>query len=178
MIYKFSVEIQGQEREVTVEALDGDRWRVTHDGRSRVLEARQLAGGDVTRTTTWSMLPEGGGQATLVDVDGAAPDLTVTLNNVSIPLKLVDARRKLAQAAVGTRAQATGPAAVKSPMPGKVVKVLVKPGDEVKSGQGVVVVEAMKMENELKTPRDGKIKDVKVSEGQAVESGQTLATVE
>ena len=62
-------------------------------------------------------------------------------------------------------------------MPGKVVKVLVAVGDEVKSGQGVVVVEAMKMENELKSPKDGKVKAVAVKEGQAVEAGQSLVTL-
>jgi len=63
-------------------------------------------------------------------------------------------------------------------MPGKVVKVLVAVGDEVKSGQGVIVVEAMKMENELKSPKDGKVKTVAVKEGQAVEAGQSLVTLE
>jgi biotin carboxyl carrier protein len=63
-------------------------------------------------------------------------------------------------------------------MPGKVVKVLVAVGDEVKAGQGVVVVEAMKMENELKSPKDGKVKAVAAKEGQAVEAGQNLITLE
>jgi len=67
---------------------------------------------------------------------------------------------------------------VQSPMPGKVVKVLVTVGDEVKAGQGVVVVEAMKMENELKSPKDGKVKAVSAKEGQAVEAGQSLVTLE
>ncbi|HEY2744162.1 MAG TPA: biotin/lipoyl-containing protein, partial [Polyangia bacterium] len=67
---------------------------------------------------------------------------------------------------------------IQSPMPGKIVKVLVAVGDEVKSGQGVVVVEAMKMENELKSPKDGKVKAVAVKEGQPVEAGQTLVTLE
>ena len=67
---------------------------------------------------------------------------------------------------------------MQSPMPGKVVKVLVAVGEEVKAGAGVVVVEAMKMETELKAPRDGKVKSVAVKEGQAVEAGQTLATLD
>ncbi|HZS38549.1 MAG TPA: biotin/lipoyl-containing protein, partial [Polyangia bacterium] len=103
-------------------------------------------------------------------------DVTVTAYGVSLPLKVTDARRKLA--GVAARPQASGPLSVKSPMPGKVVKVLVRAGDDVKAGQGIVVVEAMKMENELKAPRDGKIKEVQVQEGQAVEAGQTLATLE
>jgi biotin carboxyl carrier protein len=111
-----------------------------------------------------------------VDVDGAAPDLTVTVAGRTLPLKLVDARTKVASAAAPARQ--SGLLAVRSPMPGKVVKVLVKAGDEVKAGAPVVVIEAMKMENELRAPRDGKVKDVSAKEGQTVEAGQSLATLE
>jgi pyruvate carboxylase subunit B len=148
--------------------------RVTHGARSRVYEAVRVAGN--ARASTWSLVPEGGGPQALVDVDGAAPDLTITVDNRSVPLKLQTARAKVAgRAAPPPKA---GPSAVQSPMPGKVVKVLVGVGDEVKSGQGVVVVEAMKMENELKSPKDGKVKAVAVKEGQAVEAGQSLVTLE
>ena len=63
-------------------------------------------------------------------------------------------------------------------MPGRIVRVLVKPGDEVAGRQGLVVVEAMKMENELVAPRPGRIKDVLVTEGQSVETGRLLIVVE
>jgi biotin carboxyl carrier protein len=63
---------------------------------------------------------------------------------------------------------------VKSQMPGKIVRVLVSVGSEVKKGQSLLVMEAMKMENEIKCPQDGVIKEVKVSEGQAVETGAEL----
>jgi biotin carboxyl carrier protein len=63
-------------------------------------------------------------------------------------------------------------------MPGKVVRVLVKSGDEVEERQGLAVVEAMKMENELRATRHGHIRDVAVSEGQSVEAGQVLLIVE
>ncbi len=66
-------------------------------------------------------------------------------------------------------------ARVKSQMPGKIVRVLVKAGDEVKKGQSLLVMEAMKMENEIKSPQDGVIKEVRVAEGQAVETGSELA---
>jgi pyruvate carboxylase subunit B len=62
-------------------------------------------------------------------------------------------------------------------MPGKVVKVLVAVGDAVKAGQGVVVIEAMKMENELRASRDGTVAAVSVKDGQTVEAGQVLATI-
>jgi biotin carboxyl carrier protein len=63
-------------------------------------------------------------------------------------------------------------------MPGKVVKMLVKPGDEVKARQGLVVVEAMKMENEIRSPKDGRVADVLVTEGASVEAGRLLVVVE
>jgi biotin carboxyl carrier protein len=63
-------------------------------------------------------------------------------------------------------------------MPGKVVKLLVKPGDEVKARQGLVVVEAMKMENELRSPKDGRVAEVLVAEGASVEAGRLLVVVE
>ncbi len=65
-----------------------------------------------------------------------------------------------------------------SPMPGKVVRVLKKVGDAVSEGEGVVVVEAMKMENEIRSPKDGKVVEVLVREGQAVEGNARLAAVE
>jgi biotin carboxyl carrier protein len=63
-------------------------------------------------------------------------------------------------------------------MPGRVVRVLVAPGDEVAARQGVVVVEAMKMENELRAPRGGRVKDVTVSAGTSVEAGRILVVIE
>ena len=63
-------------------------------------------------------------------------------------------------------------------MAGKVVKVLAPKGTTVTAGQGLLIVEAMKMENELKSPRDGTVTEVSVSEGQAVEAGEPLATLE
>jgi biotin carboxyl carrier protein len=67
--------------------------------------------------------------------------------------------------------------AIKAPMPGRVVRVLVAAGDHVKARQGVVVVEAMKMENELRAPRDGTVKEVAVEPGAAVESGAVLLVI-
>ncbi len=174
MIHRYSVEVSGTERDVSIEKLDGSRVRVTHGGRARVYEAVRVAGN--ARASTWSLVPEGGGRQALVDVDGAAPDLNVTVDNKTVPLKLTTARAKVAGRAAA--APKTAPSAVQSPMPGKVVKVLVAPGDEVRSGQGVIVVEAMKMENELKSPKDGKVRAVAVKEGQAVEAGQSLVTLE
>ena len=63
-------------------------------------------------------------------------------------------------------------------MPGKIVRVLVKAGDQVTARQGLVVVEAMKMENELRAARDGRVRELSVAEGQSVDAGTVLLVVE
>ncbi len=63
-------------------------------------------------------------------------------------------------------------------MPGRVINVLVAPGDEVQRDQGVVVVEAMKMENEVRTPKAGKVVEVRVIVGQTVEKGELMIVIE
>jgi biotin carboxyl carrier protein len=78
----------------------------------------------------------------------------------------------------GHAAQAHGRASITAAMPGKVVRILVAVGDEVKAGQGIVVVEAMKMQNELKAPRDGRVTAVDVKENDSVNAGAALVTIE
>lgn len=70
-----------------------------------------------------------------------------------------------------------GPLRLTAPMPGKIVKVLVSPGETVEAGRGVLVMEAMKMENELKAARAGVVQEIKVKEGQAVEMGALLLVI-
>jgi biotin carboxyl carrier protein len=74
--------------------------------------------------------------------------------------------------------QEAGPAKIIAPMPGKVVRVIAKEGDEVEAGQGIVVVEAMKMQNEIKTTKKGKVTKIAVKEASAVNAGDLLAIVE
>ncbi len=71
-----------------------------------------------------------------------------------------------------------GPQRVKAPMPGKIVRILVDEQDEVKAGQGIIVMEAMKMQNEMKSPKDGKVQKILTAEGSTVNAGDTLAIVE
>ena len=121
---------------------------------------------------------------TLAYVDGENGKVTVGLKRggddvVVVAAEVAEARSArvaaLAQRARG--AAAAGPLTIRSPMPGRLVKVLVKVGDKIAAGQAVVVVEAMKMENELRAPRAGRVLDVRCTEGAAVESGQDLITV-
>jgi biotin carboxyl carrier protein len=93
-----------------------------------------------------------------------------------IPIVVRD-RKHLRGGASGA-AGATGKANLTSPMPGKVVRVLVSAGDEVAANQGVLIVEAMKMQNEVLSPKAGKVADIRVTEGQTVNAGETLAVIE
>jgi biotin carboxyl carrier protein len=72
----------------------------------------------------------------------------------------------------------TGPQKIKAAMPGKIVRILVKEKDEVKSGDGVIVMEAMKMQNEMKSPKDGRVQKILTAEGSTVNAGDTLAIIE
>jgi biotin carboxyl carrier protein len=78
----------------------------------------------------------------------------------------------------GHSADAHGQISIKAAMPGKIVRVLVTVGDEVTAGQGIMVVEAMKMQNELKAPRAGKVTSVGVKENDSVNAGAVLAAIE
>ena len=73
--------------------------------------------------------------------------------------------------------EAEGRQQIVAPMPGKIVRVLVKAGDRVQAAQGLLVVEAMKMQNEIRSPKSGTIERVLVTEGQAVNAGEVLCVV-
>lgn len=100
----------------------------------------------------------------------------VRVGNTEFDIRLIDPKRLLNS--VGTDEHAGGVVEIKTAMPGKVVRILLEAGSEVEKGQGVVVVEAMKMQNELKSPKSGTVKALKVAEGDTVSAGDVLASVE
>ncbi len=104
-------------------------------------------------------------------------ELTVHVNGRAVPVTVASGRGSWARRG-DAAAAGKGPAKIQAPMPGKVVKVLVKVGDTVTAKQGVVVVEAMKMENELKSPKAGTVSEVRAVEGTSVEAGAVLLVVE
>jgi biotin carboxyl carrier protein len=169
MRQRYTAQVGPSEFRVEVEAAGDGVWQVVVDGRAREVDVHRLPSG------AYSLLV--GTRAHLVEVDGRSPELTVHLGDGPIGVRLMDDRQRLAALSSSRRA-ASGPAELRAPMPGRVVKVLLAPGAPVAAGQGVVVVEAMKMENELRAPRPGTLAAVAVREGQAVEAGQVLATVE
>ncbi len=73
---------------------------------------------------------------------------------------------------------AAGPVDIRAQMPGKVIKLLVEVGARVQAGQGIIVVEAMKMQNEMKSPKDGVITKIRAAEGATVAAGETLVVIE
>lgn len=113
------------------------------------------------------------------DIDGVMRDeiWTLLIRGEAVTRHVLDQRKlRMAQAA-GKGVGATKPE-LETPMAGRVVALLVEPGEAVEEGQGVIIVEAMKMENELKAHKDGVVGDLKVSPGDAVDVGQTLLIIE
>jgi biotin carboxyl carrier protein len=78
----------------------------------------------------------------------------------------------------GHSSEGQGHVSIKAAMPGKIVRILAAPGDTVEAGQGIMVVEAMKMQNELKAPRAGKVTSINVKENDSVNAGAVLASIE
>jgi biotin carboxyl carrier protein len=159
----------------------------TVDGRAARVEVRST-GGQYTvlvdgRPLSVAVFPTARHFTTLI-IDGSCHDAgvlrqgashSVALRQGTFDVTLVAAAR---DAIAPHRKAAAGPAKVSAPMPGKIVRVVASSGQDVRAGECLVVMEAMKMENEIRSPRDGRIKDVLVKEGQAVESGALLILVE
>lgn len=148
----------------------GSRIHVILDGTTHVVDARRV--GD----NTISMLVGARSIDASLAAQGAAGAFDVHVDGRVVPIQIRQAGAFGRQKTEAT--QGTGPQKIVAPMPGKIVRVLVKPHDEVKARQGLVVVEAMKMENELRAARDGRVREVLVAEGQSVDAGTALMVVD
>jgi biotin carboxyl carrier protein len=169
----FEVEVGGRLRTVTINAptagAEGGRFLLRIDGVPHDVEARVTALG-------LSLIHVADGRTVDVAVsERARGEVWLQLPHVLVPA-LVDARRY--RRASGGPAAADGEIQILAPMPGRIVRVLVNPGDAVEARQGLVVVEAMKMENEIASPKAGHVKSIAVTAGQSVEAGRLLATIE
>ena len=100
----------------------------------------------------------------------------VVINGRRIPVAVADKKRLRGKR--GSDAGSDGLIALQAPMPGKVVRVLLGIGDEVAPQQGVLVVEAMKMQNEVQSPKAGRVAEIRVAEGQTVNAGDVLVVIE
>lgn len=105
-----------------------------------------------------------------------APNGIVNVGNNQFEIKLRDPKRL--RGSSGSETIADGIAEIKTAMPGKIVRILVEPGAEILQGDGVIVVEAMKMQNEMKSPKDGVVKEIRFAEGETVNAGDVLVVIE
>lgn len=100
----------------------------------------------------------------------------VEVNNKQFDIRFIDPKSLRGSGA--STAVADGIVEIRTAMPGKVVRIIVTEGDEVEKGDGILVVEAMKMQNEMRSPKDGTVKTISVSEGATVAAGDVLAVIE
>ncbi len=180
----FEVELAGRVRTVAVERTDRDgRFRVTLDGESHVLDVARAGefGWSLLATVPFSGAESPEKETVSVSTDlqiapgGLPGEMLVTLEGRTTAVT-VNGRRRGRAVEGGSHGE--GDVTLVAPMPGRVVRVLVSAGDEVTARQGIVVVEAMKMENELRAPRAGRVKEIGVAAGTSVEAGRVLAVIE
>ena len=169
----FEIDINGRTRTVAIEKTTEGHFRVLLDGEVRLVDAARVG------VYGLSLLLDGKhGVSREVQVTPASSgaELLVTLGGRTIAATVNG--RRTGRAGSDTGAGAHGEQAVVAPMPGRVVRVLVSQGDDVAVRQGVVVVEAMKMENELRSPKAGRVKEINVTTGASVEAGRVLLVIE
>ena len=156
-----------------------DRKTGPHDRDTTVVgRETTVVGTDFNRTVVGADFSRPERSYEIAIVDGAGGGAMVYVNGQPVPVAIAGrgGRRGRSRAADESGGKG-GPQHVVAPMPGRIVKVLVKAGDTVAARQGLVVVEAMKMENELRSPKAGTVSDVRVTEGMLVEANAVLVIV-
>jgi biotin carboxyl carrier protein len=162
---KLAATVAGKVMQIEVRG-EAPRYAVTLDGRPLDVDLRATSSGFA------SLVVDGASQEVgLMPREGG---WSVLLQGRTLDVQLQEA----GAVALAPRAVQGGAARVTAPMPGRLVKVLVEAGQDVTEGQGLVVMEAMKMENELRAPRAGRVKELHARERQAVESGALLVVLE
>jgi len=166
---KLRAEIAGEELMLDVRR-EGARVLAEVDGRRYELEAHGLGEGE------YLLLHEGRVYECRVGAAGAAGAAEVRVGGRAYEVTLADPKRlRGARAAAGHDA---GRAELRAQMPGRVVRVMVEAGQEVEAGQPAVVVEAMKMQNEMKSPKAGTVSEVRARAGATVNPGDVLVVIE
>ena len=169
---KLKAAISGNDHEIQLGLRDGTAAGDV-DGRRYDLELRELAEGEY-------LLLEGSEvyrcRVEQTHDSGSGNTFHVALRGRNYEVALTDPKRL--RSGQGSDSHHSGAAEIVSPMPGKIVRVLVKTGDQVKAGAGVIVVEAMKMQNEMKAPKAGTVKSIETEEGATVNAGDVLAVIE
>jgi biotin carboxyl carrier protein len=162
---KMALRSGGKARTVEIGRRDG--WRVfALDGKPRNADCIAIA------PALYSILLDG--RSFEAHVREAAGEIIVTIHGRDFAFRVDDPRQWRKR---GASLEAEGKQQVIASMPGKVVRVLIAAGQVVNGGQGIIVVEAMKMQNELRSPKSGKVERLFVAEGQAVNAGDVLAVI-
>jgi biotin carboxyl carrier protein len=167
---KFEIQLGGENGKArTVELVrDADRWRITLDGHPIDADATEIA------PNIFSILLNGQSHEVRV---APSPGGTLTLQTAhhEFTAQVIDPRAwRGRHHAAG---EAEGRQQIVAPMPGKVIRLLVQAGDAVEAGQGLLVVEAMKMQNEIRSPKRGTVERLLAKEGQPVNAGEVLCIV-
>ena len=165
---KFHVEINARQRTVELER-DGAGWRISLDGEAVDADAVEIA------PNIFSILLNGKSYEIRVTPTPAGA-LTLQTERHEFTAEVTDPRgwRGRRHGAL----EAEGRQQILAPMPGKIVRVLVQAGEKVEAGQGLLVVEAMKMQNEVRSPKSGTVERLLVKEGQPVNAGEVLAWID
>ncbi|HZE81797.1 MAG TPA: biotin/lipoyl-containing protein [Candidatus Polarisedimenticolia bacterium] len=146
----------------------GEQWKCRLDGRELPVDIVYGQNGVLSLLL--------GGKSYEVKQETVGAEMHVVVGHERFNASVRDPRSFRSRSRVGAAEQ--GVMKIKAPMPGKVVRVLAGVGTQVELGQSVIVIEAMKMQNELKAPKNGVVKKINVAEGAAVDAGQALAEVE
>ena len=171
---RLHVEVAGERRLVTVEPVgpvdsDGSRFTLRWDDTTYEVDVSRLRPGALSVI----VLSTGHASHEVTCHETAPGELALGVGGRQVRARVTDGRRPR----TATAARAGGDHAVVTPMPGRVVRVLVEPGDTVQAGQGLVVVEAMKMENEVASPAAGVVSEVRAAAGSSIEAGGVLVVV-
>lgn len=157
----------GRERSVVLQPQPDGTYRVTIDEVEYLVDAKQV------RSGTWSLVIDG--KSHLVDLDKRRAGVAASVGDSEALLVVEDAlQRRLAQAASAGRGPVASGESVRAPIAGKVVKISVAEGDVVAVGAPILVLEAMKMENEIVAERGGTVAKIHKAAGQAVDTGDLL----
>lgn len=165
----YFVRRDGRERRLTIRPLQENRFAVTIDGDAHEVDVRSYASDHL------SMLIDNRSVEATYAFQGER--LGLRIRNDEFEMDVQDERKKKKRAPGGA-GHAAGPEIIKAAMPGKIVEVKVRAGDRIEPKAGVVVMEAMKMENEIAAPVSGTVKVVSVAAGARVAEGDPLVTIE
>jgi len=168
---KTEININGRTAEIELLHREGNQVKVSVDGEVYDLDLAKVGDG------IYSALLNGKSYNIEMVNTGSKRNYTVNTFYNSYDVEIIDSQARYLKNRSGAGQQASGDSIV-SPMPGKVVKILVKEGDEVETGQTVMTISAMKMESEFKAPRNAKVKKINVAEGDVVDGNQVMMTFE